>query len=107
MLNIGPSYRCKVSNLFTWTRDPTLPSVKYELAIDHIDVETLVADIVERFGAKHNFDGYGAYEDHVGAIMDELWPNWMKYFPALQLFEFSRVVRNAIRVKLPDISFSP
>jgi hypothetical protein len=90
-----------------WHRDPTLPYSKYELGDEVIDVKALVNDIVAVFGSLRQFDGYGAYEDHVGGIMDKLWPNWMAYFPALQLFEFSRVVRNAIREKLPGITFSP
>lgn len=91
---------------FSWSRNPALPAVKYELPENHIDVAALVDDIVAHFGPTRSFDGYHNYEDHVGVIMEQLWPNWMAYFPAIQLFEFSRVIRNAIRVKLPDIGFS-
>lgn len=89
--------------MFEWERDPTLPPVKYENG-NVIDVDTLADDIIARMNQR-NFKDYGEYEDVVGGHMDALWPNWMKYFPALNLFSFSRAVRNHIRQKL-SIEFS-
>ncbi len=85
-----------------WERNPALPTVKYEDG-DNINTSALTDDIVARL-KQRKFTDYGEYEDAVGKVLEELWPNWMKYFPPLDIFPFQRAVRNAIRQKV-DIDY--